>query len=736
MSALADTPQLPARYRIEKRLGSGAMGDVFLAADMEAKRRVAIKVLNNAAIIFSNDAGAADRFHNEFNSLKLCQHPNIIRVYDYCEYKRTVFFTMEYVEGSALSSFIPQKPEIPAEDIATSDGPIDVMRSAASGAQASAEKPIPLTVEQAIDYLFQIAQGLAVVHDRGMIHRDLKPDNVFITKDNRVKLLDFGFAKLEQSSLKLTAANNVLGTPNYMAPETLGSDGLDHCADIYSFGVLAFELLTSELPYKAETKHRLSFKHALAKIPSAKAINPQIPDWLEALIKTCMEKDKKHRYQSMLEIIVVISKNSPHLTPDQNLINKLSKAETDKALNRHSENIKRQKHTEAGNSLKRILTVFCLSMFFTLLWLTPVGAYSNIFLLRTLFAIRGPIDPPKDVVIVALDDLTYQHFGVSTRKPFPRKYWAQALEKIHATKPKVVIIDGYIQKEDDDEEGNAALERAIGSGPTVLMKWEEENKALPKENRNDSNKIQHHNDPRFSKSALMEIAPFFSYEGKNVVARFGNPHKELVSPSQLIPLRAVMERVGLQALAKPEARDYISFYGKANILSTVSMFDVISGSYDFNNKIVIIGSKSLTRSNSTILYDLFETTGSFSEKYFGIEIHATIAENLIDNSYIRSLLFRVEGVIISLSLAFIIISLLGKKPALVLRSLFVIFAIWFGATLLAFIYMQILIPGVYFMLFVSFIVCALSWYVYGNKREANLVQIEKITGIEVRNPNS
>ena len=695
------TPHNETRYRVERKLGAGAKGEVVLATDTETNQTVAIKILSRSELMDSK-RGTINliRFHNEFNALKHCNHPAVIKVFDFYEHNHDAYFTMEYCEGRALDSVIQDKDN-------------------------------PPTINQAISYLAQIAEGLAAVHECGLTHRDLKPANIFVTADHKIKLLDFGIARVEDSTVKLTVSENALGTFQYMAPECFAGGVVDKFSDIYAFGILAFELLTGELPYDATAPYKLLHCHTIGEIPSAKTKNPQIPDWLSSLVYTCMEKEKPRRYQSMLEIIAVIAENCPDIQIDETLKPKIAELTATGATKKHQTNIRSDKRRETKESIKKILLVFCLTMFFTFLWLTPIGTYSNILLLRTLFAIRGPIDPPKDVVIVALDDLTYQHFGVSTRKPFPRKYWAQALEKIHATKPKVVIIDGYFQPEDDDEDGDAALEAAIAKGPTVLMKWEEP-ASQASLNQNDSTQIKHHSDPRFSKTAFMEIAPFFKTE-RNMVTRFGNRTGDSRNVNDILPIRQALEKVGLGGLAKPKAYNYINYYGDPGRIATVSMYKVISQGNNFEGKTVLIGCKSEGRSDVPGSYDLFFTSGSLLKSYFGVEIHATIVGNIISGSYIRCLPRSIEALLIGLSVAFLLMFLTKNKPAVALRYCFLIFVVWFGITVLGFNYFCFVFPGVSFLFFIAVFVCSVSWYMYGNQKEDSLNQITKRTGLVVQN---
>ena len=258
--------KFPSRYQVECQLGEGALGEIFLANDLETNTKVVIKTLKRA-LAYSSQSGPINirRFHNEFNALKHCVHPNIIKVFDFGEFNHTLYYTMEYLDGFPLSAFIPPRAteeieELPAPIGGLSADDLPLVDSSPAPTAAASN----LTLDEAIQYLFQIAQALYFIHERGLIHRDIKPDNVFVTKDKQIKLLDFGLARAEQTSVKLTISDNALGTPNYMAPEIMTNTPLDHLADIYSFGVLAFELLTKELPYQDKLRAHLAYKHALA----------------------------------------------------------------------------------------------------------------------------------------------------------------------------------------------------------------------------------------------------------------------------------------------------------------------------------------------------------------------------------------------------------------------------------------------------------------------------------------
>ena len=597
--------------------------------------------------------------------------------------------------------------------------------------QALYQSTSAIDIEKTTSYLFQIAQALLFVHEQGLIHRDLKPSNIFLTPDDKIKLLDFGIARLEQANFNLTTTAEALGTPYYMSPEQSSKEPLDLRTDIYSFGIMAYELLTKERPYQSSSQFDLYIKHAAGEIPSAKDTNPNIPPWLDGMIKTCMQKDKQRRYQSMLEVVAVILENSPLLGEDESLREKLNSIDKKVAVTRHKKNSDADHEECFFRSVKRIATVFVMVMLFLMAWYSPIGTYSNVTLLRTLFSLRGELAPPKEVVIVSLDDLTYQHFGVSTRKPFPRKYIAAALQKIHETKPKLVIIDARAQKENDDELGDSALEAAIGSGPTTLMKWELKNTSLSEDQQGPENTLKYYNDPRFTKVALAEIDPSVP-SSNGVVMNVGLDNKNgkiYKNINEKIPVKFALTRAGLSNLAEPDNNEYINFYGKPNRITSISLYKIISGNYNFKDKIVLMGQKSLSRTDVPGDYDVLSTSGSWTD-YFGVEIQATIVANLLENNFIKRFPETFENLLLALISGFMFLFLLSKRPSQAIRFFTEALIGWFAVTAWVFLHYKFLIPGVSLMFISSFIVSAGIWFFYGNTKEKTLTKAENMTKIK------
>ena len=202
-------------YKIVEKLGQGGMGEVYLAEDVKLKRKVALKFLPPGMDIQDEDM---IRFVQEARAAAAINHPNVCTIHEIGDEGETPFIAMEYVQGQTLRKM-------------------------------TAEKPLP--VEQAVAIAIQIAEALQAAHEQGIIHRDIKSDNIMLSDNSRVKVMDFGLAKLK-GSLKLTKTGSTAGTVSYMAPEYLQGHTADVRSDIFSFGVVLYEMLTSDLPFNGE----------------------------------------------------------------------------------------------------------------------------------------------------------------------------------------------------------------------------------------------------------------------------------------------------------------------------------------------------------------------------------------------------------------------------------------------------------------------------------------------------
>jgi len=249
------------RYEIIELLGRGGMGRVYRVLDKKLNEEIALKLINPE---IAADEKTLERFNNELKFARKIIHKNVGRMYELMEDKGHRFITMEYVPGENLE---------------------ELMR-----------KVGPLSPKQVISITKQVCLGLAEAHKTGIIHRDLKPSNIMIDKDGHVRILDFGVARFTMTD-GLTTQGKIIGTPAFMSPEQVGGETVDQRSDIYSLGIILYEMVTGRLPFKASTPVGLALKHKLEQPEDPRNLNPKIPFDLGSLILKCLEKDRENRYK-------------------------------------------------------------------------------------------------------------------------------------------------------------------------------------------------------------------------------------------------------------------------------------------------------------------------------------------------------------------------------------------------------------------------------------------------------
>ncbi len=254
------------RYQIIEELGRGGMGKVYKVHDTEIKEKVALKLLKSEIAL---DEKTIERFRNEIRLARKIAHKNVGRMFDLGKGEGTYFITMEYVPGQDLKGLIRQTGK--------------------------------LAVETTVSIAKQVCEGLEEAHKQGVVHRDLKPSNIMIDKEGNVRIMDFGIARSIKTK-GLTGAGVMIGTPEYMSPEQAEAKAVDHRSDIYSLGVILYEMVTGLLPFEGDTPLSIAMKHKSEKLKAPKLLNPQIPDDLNSLILKCLEKVKTDRYQAAEEI--------------------------------------------------------------------------------------------------------------------------------------------------------------------------------------------------------------------------------------------------------------------------------------------------------------------------------------------------------------------------------------------------------------------------------------------------
>lgn len=260
MKVITKGQKINDRYQIVKTIGEGGMANVYLAFDTILERNVAVKVLRGD---LANDEKFVRRFQREALSASSLSHPNIVEVYDVGEDNGVYYIVMEYIEGKHLKQLIKKRGK--------------------------------LTLNEVIDIMLQVTDGIACAHDSYIIHRDIKPQNIMILDSGIVKITDFGIA-MALNSTQLTQTNSVMGSVHYLPPEQASGKGSTIQSDIYSSGILMYELLTGNLPFKGDNAVEIALKHLKEPLPSIKKELPDLPQAVENIILKACAKNPKNRY--------------------------------------------------------------------------------------------------------------------------------------------------------------------------------------------------------------------------------------------------------------------------------------------------------------------------------------------------------------------------------------------------------------------------------------------------------
>jgi beta-lactam-binding protein with PASTA domain/predicted Ser/Thr protein kinase len=260
---------IDGRYRVMSRLGSGGMADVYLAEDQQLGRKVALKLLHRR---FAEDPDFVERFRREAQAAAGLQHPNVVSVYDRGSFDDTYYIAMEYLPGRSLKQLIRQ------------EAPLDPLR--------------------AIDITIQILKAARFAHRRGIIHRDLKPHNVIVDDSDNAKVTDFGIARAGASDM--TETGSIMGTAQYLSPEQAQGHAVNAGSDLYSIGVVLYEMLTGRVPFDAESAVTIALKHVSEAPPPPSAINPSVPPELEQTVMWVLNKNASDRPTDADQLITVL----------------------------------------------------------------------------------------------------------------------------------------------------------------------------------------------------------------------------------------------------------------------------------------------------------------------------------------------------------------------------------------------------------------------------------------------
>jgi eukaryotic-like serine/threonine-protein kinase len=277
LAELGPGSQFGPRYRIEGEIGEGGMGKVYKAYDIDLDRTVALKLIRPE---LARDSNSLQRFKQELLLASRISHRNILRIHDLGDVGGVKFISMAYIQGMDLHELIAKMGK--------------------------------LQTERVVNIAKQLAGALEAAHAEGVAHRDLKPRNVLIDVDDHVYISDFGLAKsLDSENTAMTRAGEVLGTPRYMSPEQAESKAADHRSDLYSLGVILYEMATGEVPFTGESSLQVMFQHVQQPPKNPRLLNPETPEYLADIILKCLEKDPELRYQSAAELLRDLESGTP-----------------------------------------------------------------------------------------------------------------------------------------------------------------------------------------------------------------------------------------------------------------------------------------------------------------------------------------------------------------------------------------------------------------------------------------
>jgi serine/threonine-protein kinase len=276
VAEVAENAIVDGRYRITSRIGTGGMADVYCAHDEHLGRDIALKVLHRR---FSQDQEFVERFRREASAAAGLQHPNVVNVFDRGEYDGTYYIAMEFLRGRTLKELIAQ------------EAPLDQMR--------------------ALDITVQVLRAAGFGHRRGVIHRDFKPQNVIVDDEGGVKVTDFGIARAGAS--EITETGSIMGTAQYLSPEQAQGTAAEESSDIYSIGVMLFEMLTGRIPFDGESAVAVALRHLTEPPPPVHTLRPDVHPALEAVVNQALAKDPVHRFADADSFIAALEHVRPQL---------------------------------------------------------------------------------------------------------------------------------------------------------------------------------------------------------------------------------------------------------------------------------------------------------------------------------------------------------------------------------------------------------------------------------------
>jgi serine/threonine protein kinase len=591
------------RYRIVRTLGAGGMASVYLAEDevLGGETQVALKILKQGVGLSESQA---ERFLREVRLTHKINHENVVRTFDFGQEGDTRFYTMEYLQGKTLTTLMQEQGQLPIDT---------VLRIA-----------------------LQVLKGIAAIHQVGVTHRDIKPDNIMVIDSMRVKITDFGVARGDGSLLTLQA-EEIIGTIAYLSPETLLGQKATTAIDYYSFAAVLYELLTGHLPIEDDNPARIIMRKIDEIPPDPRSLREDIPDWLSEGILNLLDPDPVGRMNAVKDFLQALVQHAPAHSETDLITASIGVHIADlptKALS-YSGSFQRVKTLSRGPlSWARCVAIAVLSLLAVPVCTTERSLRVEYEQLDNLFRWRGQQAPHQDLVMVSIDEPSYSNLQVPMGDAWPRRLHAKLLRKLEQAGAKKVIFDVLFINPSSDPLADQEFADAISRIPTIL------GASLGLSQQTTAN-------GSFSLEQMIRPLPLLekAAAGIGIVGLpqfYGRLRGFYAKRSELFPdvasLAEAASDTGAMS-AKPGERDLLNYYGPASTIRRFSYHDVIADEARipegvFRDKRVFIGLNLQSRTGPSQR----EAFGSpFDARMFGTEVHATATSNLLMKDWIRRL---------------------------------------------------------------------------------------------------
>jgi len=620
------------RYKVIRPLGSGGMASVYLAEDIVlGETNVAIKILRQSGH-FKDDL--VHRFLREVRLTHKINHENVVRTFDFGQDGDTLYYTMEYLPGHSLEGLLG--PEV-------------------------------MPLESVLGIAVQLMRGISAVHAVGVIHRDIKPGNVMILEEGRLKITDFGISRGAVSNLT-AASGEIVGTIAYLAPETLIGQEASIAVDYYAIGAILYQLLTGQHPIDDEVPARLIMRKVEEMPADPREVRPDIPEWLAQGLLGLLEIDPKLRMRSLPAFAANLDKFAPRQL-DEGLVAGLinNTLSLDTLLNDAPLHTRILRRVGQGNLSTRVMLATLLALFVVPLASTDTFTSLELSQSDNLFRLRGIQRPAEEIMVISMDESSYSTLGVPITGAWPRQLHTKLVNRLADDKAKRVVFDIIFSDSSADGAVDRELAESMKRVPTVLAAA-------------SGTRQQATLNGTFLLEELIRPAPVFeeAASGIGIVGlpqRFGRVRQFNVERSELFPdipsLAEAAAAMPTNAGPQPDANSLINFYGDARTIPTVPYQSVVDDTKRlpvgmFKDKVVFVGLGLRSRTGPS-QRESFVTP--FDEGMFGTEIHATAASNMVKKDWIEELdptRAAISGLVIACSAAFVILTLSGAKAILAL----------------------------------------------------------------------